>query len=181
MSLRIKAPVHSNTQYKIYLDMDNVITDFDNACNSISSGLIKLHSSDRDEFWKIIRFQGITFWSEMSWKEDGRELVDYLLNYNTTILSAHPNPKRGSVAEFSKKGKYDWLAREIGKDFADKAIICRRLDKKMYSFPDCILVDDNAENIENWEEGGGIGILHYATENTIDKLEQIFEEMNLLH
>ncbi len=158
--------------------MDNVITDFDNACNGISADLIKLHSSDRDEFWKIIGFQGITFWSDMPWKEDGRELVDYLLNYNTTILSAHPNPKRGNVVEFSKKGKYDWLAREIGKDFADKAIICRRSDKKMYSSPSCILVDDNAENVENWEERGGIGVLHFTAENTIDKLERLFVEMN---
>jgi hypothetical protein len=173
MSLKIKTPVHRNSQYRIYLDMDNVITDFDNACNSISADLIKLHSSDRDEFWKIIGFQGITFWSEMPWKGDGKELVDYLLNYNTTILSAHPNPKRGSVVEFSKKGKYNWLVREIDKDFADKAIICRRSDKKTYSSPNCILVDDNAQNIKSWEEAGGIGILHFASENTIDKLEQI--------
>ena len=70
--------------------------------------------------------------------------------------------------------QYDWLAREISKDFADKAIICRRSDKKMYSSPDCILVDDNAENIDNWEDEGGIGILHFATQNTIGKLEEIF-------
>lgn len=174
MSIKNNCNHHTNSQYRIYLDMDNVITDFDNACNSISSGLIKLHSSDKDEFWKIIESQEITFWSEMPWKEDGRELVDYLLNYNTTILSAHPNLKRGNVAEFSKKGKYDWLVREIGKDFADKAIICRRSDKKMYSSPTSILVDDNVENIKNWEDEGGIGILHFTTENTIGKLEQLF-------
>ncbi|WP_406669976.1 hypothetical protein V7O67_10205 [Methanolobus sp. ZRKC4] len=178
MTSKINVPFHTNIQYRIYLDMDNVITDFDNACNSISSGLIKLHSSDRDEFWKIIESQEITFWSEMSWKEDGRELVDYLLNYNTTILSAHPNPKRGSVAKFSRKGKYEWLAREIGKDFADKAIICRRSDKKMYSSTSCILIDDNTQNIKSWEEAGGIGILHFATENTIDKLEQLLVDMD---
>jgi hypothetical protein len=178
MSLKIKTPVHRNSQYRIYLDMDNVITDFDNACNSISPGLIKLHSSEKDEFWKIIESQKIPFWSDMPWKEDGRELVDYLLNYNTTILSAHPNPKRGNVAEFSKKGKYDWLVREIGKDFADKAIICRRSHKKMYSSPTSILVDDNVENIKNWEEAGGIGILHFASENTIGKLEQLFVDMD---
>lgn len=177
MSLIINAPVRANIQYRIYLDMDNVITDFDNACNSISPGLVNLHSSDRGEFWKIIGSQGISFWSEMPWKKDGKELVDYLLKYNTTILSAHPNPKRGNVMEFSKKGKYDWLAREIGKDFADMAIICKRSDKKMYSYPDCILVDDNAENIESWEDKGGIGILHFAAGNTIDKLEQLFMEI----
>jgi hypothetical protein len=168
---------HNNIP-RIYLDMDNVITDFDNACNNISPSLIKLHNSDRDEFWKIIGSQGINFWSEMPWKEDGKELVDYLLNFNTTILSAHPNPKRGSVVEFSKKGKYNWLAREIDKDFADKAIICRRSDKKTYSSPNCILVDDNTQNIKSWEEAGGIGILHFATENTIDKLEQLFVDMD---
>lgn len=178
MSIKIKSFNHAAIQYKFYLDMDNVITDFDNACNSIPSDLIKLHNFDKNEFWKVIGSQGISFWSEMPWKKDGKELVEYLLNYNTTILSAHPNPKKGSVVEFSKKGKYDWVVREIGKDFANKAIICRRLDKKMYSSTDCILVDDNAENIENWEDDGGIGILHFTTENTIDKLEQIFTKMN---
>ncbi|WP_052402612.1 hypothetical protein [Methanococcoides methylutens] len=170
MLTKINSTHHVNVQYRIYLDMDNVITDFNYTCNSISSDLVKLHSFDRHEFWKVIGSQGISFWSEMPWKRDGKELVDYLLNYNTTILSAHPNPKRGSVVEFSKKGKYDWLAREIGKDFADKAIICRRSEKKMYSTPNCILVDDNAENIENWKDAGGIGILHFAAENTIGKL-----------
>ncbi|WP_406661500.1 hypothetical protein V7O66_03000 [Methanolobus sp. ZRKC3] len=176
MPIKNETISHTNIQYRIYLDMDNVITDFDNACNNISSGLIKLHNSDRDKFWKIVESHGINFWSEMPWRNDGRNLVDYLLNYNTTILSAHPNPKRGRVAEFSMKGKYDWLAREIGKDFADKAIICRRSDKKMYSSPSCILVDDNTENIENWENAGGIGILHFDTENTVDKIEQVFRE-----
>ncbi len=164
---------NTNDRYRIYLDMDNVITDFNNACNSICPGLIELHQTDKDEFWKIIESRGITFWSEMPWKIDGRELIHYLLNYKTTILSAHPNPKRGILTDFSKKGKIKWLSREISGDFARQAIICRRSDKTSYANPTSILVDDNEENILNWQNAGGIGILHTDAERSIERLQNI--------
>ncbi|MDK2947552.1 MAG: hypothetical protein PWQ63_712 [Methanolobus sp.] len=133
MTVKDECIPHASDYYMIYLDMDNVITDFDNACNSITPGLVTLHKSDIDEFWKIVESQGITFWSEMAWMIDGKDLVSHLLNYNTTVLAAHPNPRRGCIAGFSIKGKYEWLSGEINKNFADKAIICRRSDKARYA------------------------------------------------
>ncbi|KXS44106.1 MAG: hypothetical protein AWU59_739 [Methanolobus sp. T82-4] len=174
MQIKEASIVNTSVNYKIYLDMDNVITDFDAACNSISYGLVKLHRTNRDDFWKVIESQGINFWSQMEWKIDGKDLVSHLLNYNTTVLSAHQNPRRGRIVEFSIKGKYDWLVREISKGFADKAIICRRSDKTMYADPFSILIDDNSENIKNWEDAGGIGVLHYDAESSIGKLYNIF-------
>ncbi|MFY1110217.1 MAG: hypothetical protein AB3K77_00790 [Methanosarcinaceae archaeon] len=165
----------SSNNFNIFLDMDNVLTDFNLACNNVFDGLFNMHSTDRDSFWRIIAEQGIPFWAKMPWKKDGKELCNHLLKYNTRILSAHPNPKRGEVVEFSKKGKYEWLAKEIGKDFADRAIICRRAEKELYAGPECILVDDNSENIELWEKAGGIGVLHSRTENTIEKLNRILK------
>ncbi len=165
----------SSNNFNIFLDMDNVLTDFNLACNTVFDGLFNMHSTDRDNFWRILAEQGIPFWAKMPWKKDGKELCNYLLKYNTRVLSAHPNPKRGEVVEFSKKGKYEWLVKEIGKDFADRAIICRRAEKERYSGPECILVDDNSENIELWEKAGGIGVLHSKTENTIEKLNRILK------
>lgn len=167
--------IKSENNFKIFLDMDNVLTDFNLACNSVFDGLFTLHSTDKDRFWKIIAEQGTPFWTEMPWKKDGKELCNYLLKYDTRILSAHPNPKRGEVVEFSKKGKYEWLVKEIGKDFANRAIICKRSEKERYASPECILVDDNSENIELWKKAGGIGVLHSETESTIEKLNGILK------
>jgi hypothetical protein len=52
-----------------------------------------------------------------------------------------------------------------------KLILSKASDKKNYSKPFHILIDDRASNIEDWRNEGGVGILHTSTSSTIKELQ----------
>ena len=45
--------------------------------------------------------------------------------------------------------------------------------KQLYSQPDRILIDDHEDNIREWREKGGIGILHTSAQDTIKQLQNL--------
>lgn len=154
---------------KLFLDMDGVLTDFTGACEKLDDNMIFWYSSDKDRFWKQITAAGTEFWSEMPWMTGGQELHRFLNSSGLCpiILSALPNPGRGKALVNARKGKIRWLRKELGNPYAQNAILCFRPEKALQSGSSRILIDDNSENIREWEEAGGIGILHKNTGRTI--------------
>lgn len=69
--------------------------------------------------------------------------------------------------------KTEWVAKNI--DNEGDVICCIREDKIKHMKPGDILIDDLEKNIEDWENAGGVGILHKSAEETIIKLNKIFE------
>ena len=71
----------SQLQYKIYCDMDGVLTDFDENFKSLN---LKKLSPDQykskygiEKFWDFIDIDNkLKFWTEMKWMPDGKELWD---------------------------------------------------------------------------------------------------------
>jgi hypothetical protein len=45
--------------------------------------------------------------------------------------------------------------------------------KQKYSGENNILIDDREDNIQQWKDKGGIGILHTSTANTIKQLKDL--------
>ena len=43
--------------------------------------------------------------------------------------------------------------------------------KHKYAAPNHVLIDDREDIIKDWEDKGGIGILHTSTKNTIECLK----------
>lgn len=154
---------------KLFLDMDGVLTDFTAACEKIGGNMMFWYSNDRELFWKKITFAGIEFWSEMSWMPGGQELHGFLRNSGLcpTILSALPGPERKKALINAREGKIKWIRKELGTSYAEAAILCYRPEKALQSGFARVLIDDNSENIREWEEAGGIGILHKNTSRTI--------------
>jgi len=154
---------------KLFLDMDGVLTDFTAACEKIGGNMMFWYSNDRELFWKKITFAGIEFWSEMSWMPGGQELHGFLRSsgFCPTILSALPGPERKKALTNARKGKIKWIRKELGPSYAEAAILCYRPEKALQSGLARVLIDDNSENIREWEEAGGIGILHKNTSRTI--------------
>jgi len=154
---------------KLFLDMDGVLTDFTAACENIGGNMMFWYSNDRELFWKKITFAGIEFWSEMSWMPGGQELHGFLRSsgFCPTILSALPGPERKKALTNARKGKIKWIRKELGPSYAEAAILCYRPEKALQSGFARVLIDDNSENIREWEEAGGIGILHKNTSRTI--------------
>lgn len=144
--------------------MDGVLTDFDKAYFDLTHIDISNQFHDGEKFWEPINKAGVGFWSNMTWKDDGKLLWDYIEKYNPKILSA---PSRNIE---SRIGKISWVSRELpGVDL----ILKYAKQKKLLSEPDAILIDDRVDNIQGWIEVGGIGILHTSAKNTIKKLKEI--------
>jgi hypothetical protein len=45
--------------------------------------------------------------------------------------------------------------------------------KQKYAGENKILIDDRADNISDWKNAGGIGILHKTANQTINELKQL--------
>jgi 5'' nucleotidase, deoxy (Pyrimidine), cytosolic type C protein (NT5C). len=164
-------------EIKLFLDMDGVLTDFTAACENLGDNMMLWYSSDRELFWKRITSAGIEFWSEMSWMPGGRELHGFLKSSGLypTILSALPGPERKKALTNAKEGKIRWIRKELGHSYAETAILCYRPEKALQSGLARVLIDDNSENIREWEEAGGIGILHKNSGRTIRCFSKILE------
>jgi hypothetical protein len=162
---------------KLFLDMDGVITDFMEACEKLGEHMVLWYDSDKERFWKLVASAGPEFWSEMSWMAGGRELHRFLIysGFCPTILSALPNPGRKKALANARTGKIRWLRKELGVQYASNAILCFRPEKALQSGASRVLIDDNSENILEWEEAGGIGILHKNANRTIRCLNKILE------
>jgi hypothetical protein len=154
--------------YTIYSDMDGVLSDFDKRFMEFSDGIPPgqyEQRKGREEFWKLIDDTvGVPFWAGMDWMSDGKEYWNYIEKYNPIILSA-PSKK-----EESKYGKRIWKKRNMPNS---KMILVPAWKKKEYANPTSILIDDRADNINQWEAAGGIGILHTDAASTIAKLKKL--------
>lgn len=165
---------------KLFLDMDGVLTDFTKACEKLDDNMMLWYNSDKKRFWKQITAAGTEFWSEMPWMTGGRDLHLFLNSSGCcpTILSALPNPGRGRALVNARKGKIQWLRKELGSSYAENAILCFRPEKALQSGSARVLIDDNSENIREWEEAGGIGILHKNAGRTIRCFGKVLKTEN---
>ena len=151
-------------KYKIYCDMDGVLVDFDKGYEDLTGQNIRNTFVSGNDFWEPISKAGSKFWSELEWMKDGKQLWDYIKKYNPPLLSA---PSR---EESSRIGKQEW----VDANLPGVQLILRAAEKKKeFANPSSILIDDREKNIKEWEEAGGIGILHKSASDTIEKLKKL--------
>lgn len=158
----------NESNYKIYCDMDGVLTDFDKQfTDSISPWKPKqfIDKNGLDEFWNEIDSRGVGFWVGMKWMEDGKSLFEFLKNYKDVELLSSP-----SRSEHSRLGKRLWVRNH---KLGIKLNLEYSKNKQKHAAENHILIDDRKDNIERWETAGGIGILHTTTENTIACLKKL--------
>jgi len=157
--------IKEDQQYKIYCDMDGVIVDFEEGYKNLTGINIKgNHVKGDTDFWQPITDAGVKFWARLKWMPDGKELWSYIKQYNPELLSA---PSR---EESSKIGKHVWVKNNIP---GVKLILKSAPRKQELAEPNAILIDDRADNIQQWKDAGGIGILHTSAQNTIQQLEKL--------
>lgn len=144
--------------------MDGVLTDFDKAYEQLTGVDIKGQHLNGKSFWEPIDEAGVKFWYEMDWKSDGKELWDYIKQYESKLLSA---PSRENS---SRVGKKLWVEKHLP---GVEMILRSAEHKKDLSDENSILIDDREDNINGWREKGGVGILHTDTKNTIKQLKEL--------
>jgi len=152
-------------EYQIYCDLDGVLADFERGYEELTGiDLQGEFKPEGEEFWDPIKKAGVGFWAGLKWMSDGKQLWDYINQYKPKLLSA---PSRD---QSSRIGKAVWVKHKIP---GTQLILKYATQKKELATPTSILIDDRAKNIEEWEEAGGVGILHINTFDTIKQLQKL--------
>ena len=158
----------SKTNFKIFVDMDGVIVDFIRGWKEIGISDKSFHEYEdivgKSKIYEQLREKGgVSWWADLKWLPDGKELWNYIKKYNPLILTTP------ATFQESKDGKKIWCDRELGPDVP----LIFSKEKGEYATPNGILIDDYQKKIDNWRNNGGIGILHISTEDTIKQLKKL--------
>lgn len=173
--IKLKTILKEEEEYKIYCDMDDVLTDmaqqfynyypkYEKIRNKVDDNAISDYLG-KNKFWDLIDKIGLKFWSDMPWTNDGRLLWNYINQYDVEILSAPAKMNE------SKRGKILWCKRELGPNIKVNLVPSKR--KQVFASENRILIDDRTENIKQWKNRGGIGILHTDANSTIAQLKEL--------
>jgi hypothetical protein len=166
----LSLPIFENEEkamkYKIFLDMDGVLVDFDQQFKDITGQYPKDYEATHtiEEFWDEIDNAGVGFWRGMKWMPGGEALYNRTSQFDHVLLSS---PSRSEV---SKIGKHLWRR---DKTPNTKLILSRSHLKKNYAAPNHILIDDRESNIKQWRDAGGIGILYKSAEQVNKELDKL--------
>lgn len=153
--------------FKLYVDMDGVLTDFNKQLlDKLNFEIDKNSKTLPQEVWKKINSIGKSFWSSMDWTHDGKKLWNHIKKYNPIILTS-PSNHPSSI-----EGKKEWIENNI----PDAPYILES-EKEKYAKENHILIDDRPDNIKKWENNNGIGILHTNYVSTIEKLQNILSNI----
>jgi len=155
-----------DSKYKIYLDMDGVIADWAGYFENIFGVPVEYYDSQhgKEKRKADINQNSPEFYRNMPWTKDGKLLFNFVKEFPSEILSHAPEKE-------TKVGKLQWL-KDKNIDMHPN-LVDKRLDKAKYASPESILVDDREDNIQDFIDAGGIGILHTNSVDTINKLKQI--------
>ena len=157
--------IEKKNQYKIYCDMDGVIVDFEDGYERLTGKNIKgNHVKGDGDFWQPITDAGANFWINLKWMPDGEKLWKYIKNYSPSILSAPSREKSSRI------GKEIWVRTNIP---GTELILKPAPEKQLLAEPNAILIDDRKDNIQQWKDAGGIGILHTSANDTIKQLQEL--------
>lgn len=169
--IKLAQLIESFSDYTIYCDMDGVLVDFKRGYQNLTGvkiGAPKI-GKEREEFWKGFKVSlqkgnmtETQYWATLPWMGDGKQLWGYIKKHSPTILSAP------SHSDESKVGKKIWIKRELG-----NVPTILSYNKGNYAHKNGILIDDRKDFIDKWVAGGGIGILHTSTSNTIKELKKL--------
>jgi len=143
--------VKEQPQYKIYCDMDGVLTDFESRFEHFTG----MHPQEyekkngTEQFWHLIDVKvGVRFWVGMNWMPQGEQLWNFIKKFNPSLLTS---PSRDNN---SRLGKSLWVRNKLSPK--PKVIFAYSKDKQRYASPNSILIDDKPSNIEEWKAAGGI-------------------------
>lgn len=164
--------------FKVYLDMDGVVADFERRFTELAGMAPKEFENKygKNAFWDFID-EGdnkIKFWVGIPPMPGAKELVSHIVaNFDYEMLTA-PSLKKQSLI-----GKTAWIKKWTKEGlFPSKPKINFKAAKNKHKVKDKltkfdILIDDKASTIDNWNEVGGTGILYLNAEQVIKDLENV--------
>jgi hypothetical protein len=142
---------HGNT---LYLDMDGVVADFD----KFVFGNLSLNNIKRNDWMdQISRIDHFFLKLEPTPYAYRLYRLACSVADNVEFLTAFPSRRHFPTA---KEDKIDWVRKHFGDDIKVNFGPYSK-DKWKHARPGDILIDDRPDNIADWNEVGGNGILHH--------------------
>ena len=159
----------------IYFDMDGVLANFDEGVRTLCKlEPIAQDAPERNDDVLWARVREIPHFYDMLEPMPGacemfREVFE-TYGKRCEILTGIPKPHRG--IESAAEDKRKWVNRVLSPDIVVHTVL--REEKKQYcKGKESILVDDFVNNIKEWRECGGTGILHVDSVSTLNSLRKI--------
>jgi len=174
----------SNLQH-VYCDMDGVLADFQ---RGFQKAYPQVSASEMNDFilshgWSAIGREHPNLFQTLPKLPDADQLMTKLLRLRDTdqitlfILTAIPSELRVKDAANHKR---EWMRRHYPTIPMSNVLVVRRSEKQEYAMSStlsgaspAILIDDFAKNIREWEQAGGLGILHTSAKQTLDTLDHM--------
>ncbi len=163
------------SEYKVYLDMDGVLADFDQRFRDISGMEPKEFENKygTKAFWNLIDEENkIKFWVGIPVMSGAADLVNAVKDYNYELLTS-PSAKKQSYL-----GKILWVKNHTGDVFPSKPRINfkkakeKHLVKPQLTKTD-ILIDDREDTIGRWNTAGGTGIVYKNISQVLNDLGKL--------
>ncbi len=163
------------SEYKVYLDMDGVLADFDQRFRDLSGMEPRDFENKygRKAFWDLIDEENkIKFWVGIPTMPGAADLVNAVKNYNYELLTS-PSAKKQSYL-----GKILWVRNHVGSVFPSKPRINfkkakeKHLVKPQLAKTD-ILIDDREDTIGRWNAAGGTGIVYKNISQVLNDLGKL--------
>ena len=162
------------SEYKVYLDMDGVVADFDKRFEDLS-GMKPREFEEKygkSKFWDFIDEENkVSFWVGIPEMDGAKKLVDYVKKYNYELLTAP------SVKKQSYLGKILWVRNHSdllgGKPRINFKKAKEKHEVKSELTKNDILIDDRADTVGRWEANGGTGIVYNSANQVINDLKKL--------
>jgi 5'(3')-deoxyribonucleotidase len=154
---------------KIFVDMDGVLADFVKGVEG-PKYLNGPLTCEQDYDSKKIQFAFKGLFRDLPIMPGMARLIKEVKQTTNhwEILTASGDLARKLVV----RDKLKWIKEKLGPDVIVTATIKGR-DKAVFARPNHVLIDDRKDNIEAWEQAGGIGILHTDADDTINQLNKL--------
>lgn len=180
-----KTIIGENKMLRCFLDIDGVLADFVGGVNKVFGFPAEFPPPKQDgtPWWNWFESYGFTseqindictinFWANLEWMHDGRQILDVVENHFYPTFTNHPDPASLKPTYFENQiyllttpmphpgswtGKMLWVEKHLPQ-YA-KHFIVTQAAKSLLAGPDCLLIDDKDENIDEFVAAGGMGIL----------------------
>jgi hypothetical protein len=105
------------------------------------------------------------FWMNLNWTEDGKELWEYIKDYNPIVLSI-PTDLQSVI------GKKKWVKDNLGLSGERVQIRYQKAPFAQYEDKTGLLIDDFVKNIKLFDEAGGKTIHFTSAPQAIEALKE---------
>lgn len=148
---------------RIYIDLDGVLADFDYFFPTLF-GVNHKDLLDED-MWKYI-LDHPSYFRDMPMCKGAKDFYEEIKYLNPIVLTACPK----SAYQKTAVQKVEWSREHLSPDITVLPVMGAKNKWLFMHKKGDILIDDQKRNIDDWNNAGGIGILHYDFYTTYAEL-----------